>query len=165
MVPVIAKEGNFILPSEFQAEDWTPFRIHEKSLRIIAATSGLIFVGPELNRKEEYINTAIKYTVETMAAARAYKAATPLSQWLYGSSLPEVKALKRREEDFRRQLMEVVQKRRESQLNGEKMPNDLLQAGIEECKTRGLDDNAILEWQLGLTLAATHSSAQLMTNV
>lgn len=50
--------------------DWTPVRVFEKLLRIVALASGRIFVGRPLCRDEEWINLTINYTVDASNAIK-----------------------------------------------------------------------------------------------
>lgn len=50
--------------------DWTPVKVFEKLLRIVALASGRIFVGRPLCRDEEWIHLTINYTVDSANAVK-----------------------------------------------------------------------------------------------
>jgi hypothetical protein len=49
---------------------WTPVKVFEKLLRIVALASGRIFVGRPLCRDEEWIDLTINYTVDPANAVK-----------------------------------------------------------------------------------------------
>jgi cytochrome P450 len=47
-------------------KEWTPIVPLDSVMRIIALVSGRIFVGPELNRNDEYVSTLVGFAVRNM---------------------------------------------------------------------------------------------------
>lgn len=46
-------------------QDWTPVKVYENLLAIVAGVSTLVFIGEELATNPEWIRTSIEYTVST----------------------------------------------------------------------------------------------------
>lgn len=49
--------------------DWTSITIYPKLMQIVAVVSGHIFIGPDLNRSQTYIDSSINYTLDLFGAA------------------------------------------------------------------------------------------------
>lgn len=107
-------------------EDWTPVKINAKLLIMVAKITGLIFVGPELCHNEDYLDSAVNYPGDVVAAAQAVKLIRPfLRPWL-APRLPEVRKLDETERKAMQMLEPVVRARRDAQENDPdwQQPND-----------------------------------------
>lgn len=59
-IPGLQEEVRFGFDKEFgDCKDWTPFPLYMKVLRIVALTSGKVFVGRPLSREEEWLQRTI----------------------------------------------------------------------------------------------------------
>jgi hypothetical protein len=71
-------------------------------------TSG-IFVGPELCRNEEYLNSAINYPMDLIATQLAVKLIRPLLRPWLAPRMPEVRKLDETERKAKQVLEPIVQ--------------------------------------------------------
>lgn len=167
--PIIAEEVDQCYQEEFPpCKDFTPVNINAKLLRIVAKVSGRVFIGPELCRTEEYIETAINYTKDIMGATRAITVLKAWQRVFKASSLPQVKALLKREEsasNYMRPIIEQRIKAEKEDLDYQK-PDDLLQwlmdGGQNKYGPQGTHELASI--QLGMTFAAIHTTTMTATN-
>ena len=147
-------------------EDWTEVNIHRSLLRIVAMVSGRVFIGPELCRSDQYLDAAINYTMEVMAAQRAVQNMRPWLRPFLAQSQPEVKTLYHRIAEAEAFLQPVVEARIEAmtELSYQK-PDDFLQWLIDG-KDKFPDKNSqnLAKVQLGLTFAAVHTTTLTATN-
>ena len=147
--------------------DWTTININNVLLRVVAIVSGRIFIGPELYRKDEYVEAATQYTVELLGAQRAVKAIRPWPRPIYAPFLPEQKALERRVVAANRFLQPVVQARREAAAQGENRQYDDFLGWMMNNATKFdiKNDKEIARIQLAISFAAIHTTTMTATNV
>ncbi|KAF4903983.1 Cytochrome P450 monooxygenase ATR2, partial [Colletotrichum viniferum] len=131
-----------------QSADWSDVRINGKLARIVAKTSGRIFVGPDLCRDEVYLDAAVNYTLDMTAAIQA-----------------KLHHRFQQADDF---LRPVVTARRQAALHGlneKDKPDDMLQWLMDSQDNFGQQsDRAISKYQLSLTVAAIHTTTAALTN-
>ena len=163
----IAKEVQEVLDLEMpSARDWTEINIHERLVRIVAIVSGRIFIGPELCRTEKYLDAAINYTIEVMAAVRAVQELRPWQRPFLARRLPQVKKLQQRIDEADEFLRPVVELRKKAalELSGQK-PDDMLQWLIDgQDKFPDKNSQNLAKVQLGLSFAAIHTTTLTATN-
>jgi len=98
-------------------EEWTSVKINSKLVNMVAKITGRVFVGPELCRNEEYLDSAINYTMDLITAVQAIKLTRPfLRPWL-APRLREVRKLDETERKAKQMLEPIVQTRRDAQAN------------------------------------------------
>jgi hypothetical protein len=96
-------------------EDWTPVKINAKLITMVAKITGLNLVGPELCHNEDYVDSAINYPGNVVAAAQAVKLIRPfLRPWL-APRLPELRKLDQTERKAMQMLEPIVKARRDAQ--------------------------------------------------
>ena len=163
--PSIADEVQESLLLEMPpCKDWTPVNINQKLLRIVAMVSGRVFVGPELCRSEEYLDAAINYTIDLMAAQRAVNSLAPWKRPFLGNRLPQVKKLDQRLAEATAFLRPVVEARQK--LPVEERPDDMLQWLMTAQPKFGEHTAAkMAELQLNISFAAIHTTTLTSTNV
>ncbi|KAF4498894.1 cycloheximide-inducible CIP70 (cytochrome P450 family) [Fusarium agapanthi] len=147
-------------------DDWTEVNIHHALLGIVGMVSGRMFIGPELCRSEQYLDTAIKYTMEVMGAQRAVLNMRPWLRPFRAQSLPEVKKLYQRIAEAETFLEPVVKTRTDAMNDPSyEKPADFLQWLIDG-KDKFPDKNIqnLAKVQLGLTFAAVHTTTLTATN-
>ncbi|KAF3765318.1 hypothetical protein M406DRAFT_88222 [Cryphonectria parasitica EP155] len=143
-------------------EDWTAVKINSVLLRIVAKASGRIFVGPELCHSEEYLEAAIRYTVEVIGAANAVSNVPPWLRSFKASKLPEVQRLHERRKHAIKFMQPVVESRKDL----DQKPDDLLQWLIDNEGNLGdMSTWKLARTQLALSFAAIHTSTVVSTNV
>ncbi len=139
--------------------DWTPVRINDVLLRVVAIVSGHAFVGPELCHREEYLTSAIDFTTDIVMAVPVLKRwprwLRPLANYLE----PQVEKVREHRRSMKRFLAPAIEKRRAAKRNGEDMPQDTLQWMIDNAEAKGITSATDLtNMQLLLTMAATHTT-------
>ncbi|KAH8655513.1 cytochrome P450 [Xylariales sp. PMI_506] len=164
--PVLSKEVQEVIDLEMpECSEWTSVNIHHKLLRIVGMVSGRIFIGPELGRKEEYLDAAINYTIEAMNVQKAVQTMRPWLRPFLANRLPEAKKLDQRikaAEDF---MTPVVKKRMEL-VNSDDQPDDMLQWLIKSLgKFPDKVSQNLPRVQLGISFAAIHTTVLTATNV
>lgn len=145
---------------------WTPVQVHPTLLRIVAAASGRVFVGPEICRQEKYLDTSIKFTTDVMAAQNAVQ---HMRQWLrpfLAHRLPEVQRLNQQRAEAEEFLRPVIRRRRQILSDpGHERPDDMLSWLIETQVRSGKGgDRDLTEQQLGISFAAIHTTTLTATN-
>ncbi|KAJ0344858.1 hypothetical protein COL26b_009903 [Colletotrichum chrysophilum] len=157
------------IQTEFpQSADWSDVRINGKLARIVAKTSGRIFVGPDLCRDEVYLDAAVNYTLDMTAAIQAVGFISPWLRPFLASRAPQVKKLHHRFQQADDFLRPVVTARRQAALHGlneKDKPDDMLQWLMDSKDKFGQQsDRAISKYQLSLTFAAIHTTTAALTN-
>nr|XP_036582281.1 ent-kaurene oxidase [Colletotrichum truncatum]KAF6790941.1 ent-kaurene oxidase [Colletotrichum truncatum] len=167
--PVILDEVTTGIRDEFpQSSEWTTVSINKKLMRVVAKTSGRIFVGPGLCRDEVYLEAAVGYTFDMTAAIQAVGFISPWLRPIMASRLPQVKKLHTRFQQADAFLRPIVTARREaakSRLAGEAKPDDMLQWLLDSQDKFGQQsDREISKYQLSLTFAAIHTTTVALTH-
>lgn len=167
--PIILHEATEAIQAELpQSTNWSQVNISSKLVRIVAKTSGRIFVGPDLCRDETYIDAAVNYTLEMTAAIRAVGFISPWLRPFLASRAPQVKKLHHRFQQADEFLRPVVTARRQAAhgTRDEKdQSDDMLQWLIDSQDKFGQQsDRAISKYQLSLTFAAIHTTTAALTN-
>lgn len=128
--------------------------------------SGRVFIGPELCRNEQYMDAAINYTTDVMAAQRAVQNLRPWLRPILAGRLPQVQRLDQRIKEADAFLNPVIEKRRAAAAkNPEEKADDMLQWLMDN--QGSFPDKAsqnLAKSQLGLSFAAIHTTALTATN-
>ncbi|KAF2116783.1 cytochrome P450 monooxygenase-like protein [Lophiotrema nucula] len=163
--PTICVEVDEAMKAEMPAcDDWTNVSIYMTLVRIIAKVSGRVFVGPELCRNQDYLDAGINYTMELIAAQREIKKVRPMLRPFLAPRLPEVKRLRKREEEAKVLLEPIVQARLDAlKKPGFEKPDDMLQWFIN--RGEGADLHKLAKLQLGVIFAAIHTTSLTVTNI
>lgn len=167
--PIISEEVNLAFQEELPpCKEWTRVPLNKHLLRIVAKVSGRIFVGPELCRTEEYIDTAINYTVMTMQAVHAITNVVKSERKSKADALPEVKELKARQKVANEFIKPVIEARKKAMRENPdfQKPDDTLQWILDDGQSKygEQDDQELTEIQLSLTFAAIHTTTMTATN-
>jgi hypothetical protein len=147
-----------------RCDDSTGVQIYDILASIVAQASGRLFVGPELCRNSDYIDCAVKYSLEVFTAINAIKKMRPWLRPLLASRAPEVKLLRDRERRATDIMSSVIRQRQEAEKADPawQKPEDMMQwmmARSDE-SLAGLANR-----QLVLTFAAIHTTTTVATNV
>lgn len=147
-----------------RCEDPTGVQIYDILAYIVAQVSGRLFVGPELCRDPEYIDCAVKYSLEVFTAIGAIKQMRPWLRPLFASRIPEVKLLRDRERRATDIMSSIIRQRKEAEKADPtwQKPEDMMQWMMER-SDEGLA--ALANRQLVLTFAAIHTTTTVATNV
>lgn len=69
LVPRLKSELEYIVGQEFpECADWTPVTIQPFMIRAVARLSGRVFVGSELGRSEEWMDTSVNFAIHAFIA-------------------------------------------------------------------------------------------------
>ena len=149
-----------------QCDDWTSVVITEKLLRIVAIVSGHIFLGPDLCRREEYIDASINFTVNVFTAIRALKRWPRIVRPIIQYFIPELRRLRAHREKSKQFLIPIIQERKVLMREGKDLPDDLLQWMLNKSDdTSHYDDAEMAFMQLLLSMAAIHTTSMTTTNM
>ncbi|KAK3394795.1 cytochrome P450 [Podospora didyma] len=141
-LPDLQDEVRFGFDKEFgPCNDWTPFPIYFKVLRIVALMSGRIFVGRPLSREEEWIMASISYTIDCVKARNAIRDYPVWKRRWVTSSLPEIKKLT----SYRTRGAEMLRPIMAAQLAKESTKQKLVNAET------GDEEGNFIEWLLKYT--------------
>lgn len=167
--PIILHEVTEAFQAELpQSTNWSQVNISSKLVRIVAKTSGRIFVGPDLCGDETYLDAAVNYTLDMTAAIRVVGFISPWLRPFLASRVPQVKKLHYRFQQADEFLRPVVTARRQAAhgtRDDKDKPDDMLQWLIDSQDKFGQQsDRAISKYQLSLTFAAIHTTTAALTN-
>jgi ent-kaurene oxidase len=171
LMPNITDEVEYALQTELPtSQEWTQVVVNKSLLRIVSLVSGRIFVGPTLNRNEEWVSACINFTLDLFNAGRALRSRSYFGKALaikFGT-IPEVKRVFNHHDVARRIILPIIQKRAEVQARGQgaELPNDMITWILEEESSSGvpLPFGKQAELQLIASLAAIHTTTLTTTN-
>ncbi|KAF3062287.1 Ent-kaurene oxidase [Daldinia childiae] len=167
MTPQLKEELEHIVATEFpECQEWTPFKIQPFMIRTIARLSGRIFVGPLLNRTEEWMDVSINFAITAFIAVIKLQFFPP---WMRPAAQYLVSELRTIRKDLGRaqaMLTPVIEERiRDAETPGYDKPDDFVQwlqdALPEDQKT---DFYIQAKIQLLLSAASIHTTSNLTTD-
>ncbi|KAI9146868.1 Cytochrome P450 monooxygenase ATR2 [Paramyrothecium foliicola] len=142
--PTIDEEVREALALEMpSSSDWVELDIHKALVRVVAMASGRVFIGPELCRNEQYLDSAINYTIEVMTAQKVVQYLRPWMRPFVASRLPYIKKLDQRIKEVEDFMKPVLEKRQKDSLD---------------------PAQNLAKVQLGLGFAAIHTATLTATN-
>ncbi|RYN54751.1 hypothetical protein AA0118_g9129 [Alternaria tenuissima] len=147
-------------------DDYTEVHINQKLVDVVAKVSGRVFVGPELCQHPEYLDLAVNYTLDLMAAVNACKKLRPITKAFFAPRTPEVQQLRKREKQLSDFLHPIVEERMTAKSKDPnwQAPDDMLQWMITRSDGKDSVDQ-IAHFQLGLIFAAIHTTTMTVTNI
>jgi hypothetical protein len=98
-----------------RCEDSTAVQIHDTLAYIVAQVSGRLFVGPELCRNSDYLDCAVKYSLEIFVATGVIKRLRPWLRPLFASRIPEVRLLRDRKRRAIEMMGPIIRQRQEAE--------------------------------------------------
>jgi hypothetical protein len=167
LTPFIHEELASAMRERFgECADWTEVNPNYALLQVIAQTSGRFFVGEDLCRDPAYLAMSINYTVKLMEAVRAITVVPAWKRSWTVNSLPEVKDLRKLEDEAFATFVPMVEQRLEELKDPNSPPrDDLMQWGINRLAEKGMvNPNTIARYQLTLTFAAIHTTTMTALN-
>ena len=172
LMPAITGEVEYALRTELPtSQEWTPVVVNKSLLRIVSLVSGRIFVGPALNRNEEWMNACINFTVDLFNAGRAFRSRSYFGKALAIKlgTISEVKRVLEHHKVARRIILPIILERAELQAKGlgSEIPNDMISWIMDEKPLDGhlLPFGKQEELQLIVSLAAIHTTTLTTTNL
>lgn len=165
--PAIHNEVQEALALELPSESvWKEIDIHHALLRVVAMVSGRVFIGSELCRDEKYIDSAINYTMDVMAAQRAVQNIRPWLRPFLAEKLPQVQKLDERIKEAQEFLKPIIKQRTQASTDGSVESYDDMLSWLLKEQPNFPDSKSqnIAKAQLGLSFAAIHTTALTATN-
>ncbi|KAE8158738.1 cytochrome P450 [Aspergillus tamarii] len=165
----LSKETAAVLTDKLPGSDeWKPFTFAQEIPHMVARLSSLVFLGEKICRNESWLNVSVNYTIDAFNAARELRdwpaIARPFIHWF----MPSMQKLRH----HRKVAAEIVQQEiikrdmiREGKLPEENPPRahaDALDWFREVAAGRPYDETVS---QIGLSVAAIHTTSNLLTNV
>lgn len=152
--------------------EWKPIQVYPKMARIVALLSGRVFVGRPLSRDEEWIEATIMYTFLCVEAARKVKSYPGYLQSIVAPFLTDVKRVK----EFKDRGGELLQPMINDQISSDR--NEKLGGGKNEDEQGTMiswimrltkegerhDPRALANHQMGLSMAAIHTTTMAVTS-
>lgn len=135
---------------------------------MVAKITGRVFVGPDLCRHKEYLDSAINYTMDVINLQQAIKQINPWLRPIRAPRLPEYSRLRRREKLAEELLQPIIDARRAAEANDPdyQRPDDMLAWFMQRSKDYRFHSTAELaKLQLGLIFAAIHTTTLTTTNM
>lgn len=149
-----------------RCKDWKEICIRETTVNLVTRLSGRVFLGPELCRKEEWLNTAIDYTNHSGGAAIKLNLLPPILRLPFSWISQDCKNVVKDLEKARSILNPVVSERRalKEQALVEGKPAPVFIDGIEWAEHQAGEQtyDAALA-QLGFAAASVHTTTDLLT--
>ncbi|KAI1806390.1 ent-kaurene oxidase [Daldinia bambusicola] len=167
MAPQLKEELEHIVATEFpECQEWTPFKIQPFMVRTIARLSGRVFVGPLLNRTEEWMDVSINFAITAFIAVIKLQFFPPWMRPIAQYLVSELRTIRRDLEKAQAMLTPVIEERiRDAETPGYDKPDDFVQwlqdALPEEQKT---DFYIQGKMQLLLSAASIHTTSNLTTD-
>ncbi|KAJ5504731.1 hypothetical protein N7463_007605 [Penicillium fimorum] len=167
----LSKESSATLKEGLPATDeWKPFPLAYKIPYMVARVSSLIFVGETISNDDEWINVSVNYAIDSFTAMRELRewpsVLHPIVHWF----LPSSQKIRNHLETARCIISRELEKRaliRAGKLPAEDPPRgpDAIDWYRETAEARNnlTFDQSIA--QVGLALAAIHTTSNLLTNV
>ena len=152
------------------ATDWQEITIKPRLLDIVARLSSRVFLGKELCRNEDWLRITKEYAVNVFIAAMNLRLYPRFSRKVVHWFLPKCRNLRAQFAEAQRVITTLLEERRRTkQANraaGLAVPlyNDAVDWFEHEAEIRGMTYNPA-KMQLGLSLAAIHTTSDLLEQV
>lgn len=168
IVPRLEEEINVLVASEFpECREWTAFKIQPFTLRAVTRMAGRIFVGPEINRLEEWVETNINFVVDVfMSVAKLQfmpQFLRPIGQYL----VPDLRRTAADLAKARSLLKPIIDERIRDMENcpGYEAPPDMISWLLEALSEQDRADVAIhAQLQLMLAMASGHGTNNIIVD-
>ncbi|KAI1391380.1 ent-kaurene oxidase [Hypoxylon trugodes] len=167
MTPQLKEELEHIVATEFpECQEWTPFKIQPFMIRTIARLSGRVFVGPTLNRVEEWMDVSINFAITAFIAVIKLQFFPPWMRPFAQYLVSELRAIDRDLARARDMLAPVIEARlRDAETPGYEKPDDFAQWLHDALPEHQKGDYYIQgKLQLLLSAASIHTTSNLTTD-
>ena len=165
VTPAMREEVVDAMASELpDSSDWTETTIHDKILRIVAKSTGRIFIGPECCREETYVEGSTNFITDLAHASAEINKIPWYLRPFKAPRLASVKLVRNRMKDFADILEPVIRKRKQeaAKLGDDyQKPDDMTQWMIESVDRIG--DKEVMDIaleQAGISFSAVNSTTQ-----
>ncbi|KAJ5205664.1 Cytochrome P450 [Penicillium cf. griseofulvum] len=167
----LSKEAGVTLKKSLPATDeWKPYHIAFQIPHMVAHVSSLIFVGETISHDDEWIDVSVNYAIDAFGAMRALRewpsVLRPVVHWF----LPATRKLRMHLKMARSIISREIDRR--ALIRAGKLPEDDPPRGPDALdwyrETAEARNNLTFDQscaQVGLALAAIHTTSNLLTNV
>ncbi|GES63543.1 cytochrome P450 [Aspergillus terreus] len=148
--------------------EWQSFTFAQEIPHIVARLSSLVFLGQKICRNQEWLNVSVNYTIDAFLAARDLRLWPSVTRRIVHWFLPSAKRLRHHTVVATEIIQAEIQKReliRIGKLPEEEPPRthaDALDWFAEVAAGRPFN---VIRSQIGLSLAAIHTTSNLLTNI
>ncbi|KAI1370886.1 ent-kaurene oxidase [Hypoxylon crocopeplum] len=167
MTPQLKEELEHIIATEFpECQEWTPFKVQPFMIRTVARLSGRIFVGPTLNRVEEWMDVSINFAVTAFIAVIKLQFFPPWMRPVAQYLVSELGTIKKNLERAQEMLTPIIEERiRDAETPGYEKPDDFVQWLLDALPEDQKNDYYIQgKIQLLLSAASIHTTSNLATD-
>ncbi|KAI2608659.1 ent-kaurene oxidase [Hypoxylon fragiforme] len=167
MTPQLKEELEHIMGTEFpECQEWTPFKIQPFMVRTVARLSGRIFVGPALNRVEEWMDVSINFAITAFIAVTKLQFFPPWMRPLAQYFVSELGTIERDLEKAKAMLAPIIEERlRDAETPGYAKPDDFVQWLLDALPDDQKRDHYMQgKLQLLLSAASIHTTSNLTTD-
>ncbi|KAH8839115.1 hypothetical protein MCOR27_010477 [Pyricularia oryzae] len=146
-------------------QEWQEASVKPIVRNLNARLSARVFVGPELCRNKAWLDVSTSYAAQCGVAAFKLQAWPRVLQWPVSLFLPECRVLRRMAADARRILAPIASNRSDKPVDPKHRGGDTI-LWIQEAvsKAKMSHKYSVADFQLGLSLAAIHTTTELLTN-
>lgn len=151
-------------------KDWTEYVLYPKILRIVGLLAGRAFVGPGLNRNEEWLDAQVRYTIDLFMGAVKVRSYDSISKFfaLNFHRIPEVNQVHAWQAIARKHIVPIIKERMKQQAADPLAPKpaDMIQWVMEAAPKNEppLSYKTQAELQLLIGLASIHTTSVASTN-
>lgn len=167
--PIVYMEADQAMREEMpECEDWTPIPAYTTVVHMVAKITGRIFVGPDLCRSPDYLDSAVNYALDVLKAQKEIKLIHPLLRPILASRLASVRRLREREKTAGDFFGPIVQARLDAEASDPhwQEPDDMLSSLMSSGEDHGvLSATGLAKMQLGIIFAAVHTTSESMTHI
>ncbi|TLS25746.1 hypothetical protein PpBr36_07524 [Pyricularia pennisetigena] len=168
IVPRLKEEIDVLVAEEFpECRDWTTLKIQPFTLRAVTRMAGRIFVGPEINRLEDWVETNINFVVHVfMSVAKLQfmpQFLRPIGQYL----VPDVRRTAADLDKAGSLLKPIIDQRMRDKENfpGYEAPADMISWLLESLSDNDRTDIAVhAQLQLMLAMASGHGTNNIIVD-
>ncbi|KAF4628186.1 hypothetical protein G7Y89_g9967 [Cudoniella acicularis] len=142
-------------------EHWEKVEIYEILLQFVARISARIFVGPQLCRNEEWLETSIKYAEQATVTVMILRAFPKFMHPIVAPFLPSFWRTKSWVAKGKRILTPIIRERQAAEKNDPsyKKPTDFLQGMIDDADENDNVPEKLAHRELIMGLASVHTTA------
>lgn len=149
-----------------KAKDWTPIRINELTVAVVARVSARVFVGPELCRNPEWLYLSIHFTKNLGWTRNILRLFPVLVRPIAARLMPSYWRIYKNLAAAQRLLGPIIAKRHSSAKNDPnyEKPDDFLQWMMDDARPDEAHPNDIAHRQLLVSLAAIHTTSMSVSH-
>ena len=168
LIPSLKDELEYAMKVDVpKAEDWTPVRINELTVAVVARISARIFVGPKLCRNAEWLYLSIHFTKNLGWTRNILRLFPILVRPIAARLMPSYWRIYKNLSAAQRLLRPIIAMRESSAKNDPdyQKPNDFLQWLMDDARPDEAHPDDIAHRQLLVSLAAIHTTSMSVSHL